>query len=482
MKNFEKVTLTELKGKVISFYNIINDADGWVNKNIDSDRGQHTSILLKNKRRIVRKISNSIDSKPVFALFGASQVGKSYLVKNILSVSGAPLEIKLGDKTIDFLKDINPPGTGAESTGVVTRFTIDIASDSVDFPVRSKLLNIKDIILIVCDSFFSDLKTIEDYPTAEDFKLFSMELGLRYGNISPIQEVLVEDDIFDIKDYFDKNFYKFSYYTKNINDSNYWFDVGKIIPFIPISNWVDVFSILWNNNSSYSDLFRVLIAELQKVNFASELFLGANSVIRGHGEILDVQRLKEIFVESEMTVVKDINDQVFEMNISLLSALSAEITLPCDSKLSDEKPFLKDTDLLDFPGSRSRLEHTMASVTLDAIPDLYLRGKVSYLFNKYSGDFEINNLLFCQNDKQLDVNELPALLNDWIRTNVGADASDREKNIASLPISPLFVIFTFFNNQLKFDTTNDDRQEIDYKWDTRFNRFFEQELVTLNHN
>ena len=31
-----------------------------------------------------------------FAVFGASQVGKSYLVKNLLSVDGAPLAITLG--------------------------------------------------------------------------------------------------------------------------------------------------------------------------------------------------------------------------------------------------------------------------------------------------------------------------------------------------------------------------------------------------
>ena len=47
----------------------------------------------------------------------------------------------------------------------------------------------------------------------------------------------------------------------------------------------------------------------------------------------------------------------------------------------------------------------------------------------------------------------------------------------------LFFIAFFFNNQLKYDTTNDfefanDAQKLNYKWDTRFNRFFENEIVT----
>lgn len=114
---------------------------------------------------------------------------------------------------------------------------------------------------------------------------------------------------------------------------------------------------------------------------------------------------------------------------------------------------------------------------------MLLRGKVSYLFNKYSDDFNINNLLFCTNDKQLDVNEIPTLLFNWISKNIGDNAFNRNNALKNATVPPLFVIFTFFNNQLKFDTTNDFDFEnfadkLNYKWDTRFNRFFENEIVT----
>ncbi len=482
MKNFEQQELSEFKQTAQSFYTSIDNADKWVVKNLENEQKESVSIKIKNQRRIVRKIIDSIDSKPVFALFGGSQVGKSYLVKNILSIDGAPLSIQLGGQQIDFLKDINPPGTGAESTGVVTRFTIDQVSPFEDFPIRSKLLNTKDIVLIICDSFFSDLKSIDYYPSSEEFAAHCNEMKQRFSGASASQEILVEDDVFDIKDYFDKTFYSFKYYTDKINESHYWFEIGKLIKKVPIDNWDEVFSILWCKNKSYSDLFKLLIQELRKIDFVQEVFLEANTVLRGHGEILDVQRLKELFVQSSNGKGKNKDGKNFEINISIISALSREVSLTFDPRLSDEKPFLNFTDLLDFPGARSRLEHTVDSITIEAIPDLFLRGKVAYLFNKYSGDYEINNLLFCQNDKQLDVNELPSLLNDWIINNVGSDAIDREKNLASLPVSPLFIIFTFFNNQLKFDTTNDDKEDISYKWNIRFNRFFEQELVTVNHD
>ena len=82
----------------------------------------------------------------------------------------------------------------------------------------------------------------------------------------------------------------------------------------------------------------------------------------------------------------------------------------------------------------------------------------------------------------MDVNEIPFLVNDWIVNNIGKNSDERENSIKDLPVSPLFVIFTFFNNQIKYDSTNDDKEDISYKWDTRFHRFFEQEVVTQNHN
>lgn len=56
-------------------------------------------------------------------------------------------------------------------------------------------------------------------------------------------------------------------------------------------------------------------------------------------------------------------------------------------------------------------------------------------------------------------------------------------HLGNLSVPPLFLIYTFFNNQLKYDTTNDDGflsidDKLDYKWNTRFVRFFENEIVT----
>lgn len=482
MHNIEKNKIDILKSNTDKLYTLFNEVDIWVSNNLKFEEKSSTSYKIKNSRRIVRKIYKSLDSKPVFALFGASQVGKSYLIKNLLSVNGAPLRISLGNEYFDFLKDINPPGVGAESTGVVTRFTIDQVADNLLFPVRIKLLDPKDLIIILCDSYFSDTNKIEKYTTIDDFKTLAELLEEKYTNNNNELSYLTQDDVFDIKEYFTKYFFNNTTIINNIDKSNYWLRIADLIHLVPADEWHTVFSVLWNKNSYLTTVFNLLINELSKINFSNVVFAKKESVLRGFGEILDVQRLKELLLEEKIIPILTHDNLNIELNLSRLSALSSELTLTIPVETSQTKPFLNNTDLLDFPGARSRLELNVETISDDSVPDMYLRGKVAYLFNKYSADYEINNLLFCQNDKQLDVNEIPSLLNDWITNNIGNNQEERERRISNLPISPLFIIFTFFNNQLKFDTTNDDKENIDYKWDNRFIRFFEKEIVTSNYN
>ena len=86
------------------------------------------------------------------------------LIKNILSEANMPFYIVDNDIKYDFLKEINPPGVGAESTGVVTRFTIDNPSPYSDFPIKIKLLTAKDLLIIFFDSFYLDQKRIKKFP------------------------------------------------------------------------------------------------------------------------------------------------------------------------------------------------------------------------------------------------------------------------------------------------------------------------------
>ena len=159
MKHYTEQEINLLLNNIQQSNNLLVDSVKWVESNLKHEDKHNLLLKLKNALNTFFRVSKSIGSKPVIAVFGGSQVGKSYLIKNLLSEKEQPFVIKNNNIEYDFLKDINPIG-GPESTGVVTRFTVNNEVKFEKFPIKIKLLNPKDILIIILDSFFLDLKRI----------------------------------------------------------------------------------------------------------------------------------------------------------------------------------------------------------------------------------------------------------------------------------------------------------------------------------
>jgi hypothetical protein len=483
MENYSTEKINEISQQLNTVIDCVSNGVSWGQKNLKFEDKEHFITELKNSKRKLLRINNSIETKSSIAVFGGSQVGKSYLIKNILSESQKPFYIVNNQNKYDFLKEINPPGVGAESTGVVTRFTIDQPSPFVDFPIKIKILSVKDLLTILFDSFYLDQKRIKRFPS-EDLIIARIN-EIEQLSTSHVENriVLSELDILDIKQYFDEYLAKHSLLFERLETTKYWYKISNCIERIQPNQLYKVFSILWDDNLLITNVFNQLLKVSSEIDFESVLFAPFDSVLRGKGEILDVKRLKELNTNTSKIIVQSNTGKQYEIDNSFLSALTAELVFQIPEELIRNKSFIQNSDLLDFPGARSRLAIENEDISVELIPEMLLRGKVSYLFNKYSDSFQINNLLFCTNDKQLDVNEIPTLLSFWIDKNIGETSDDRRNTLKNSTIPPLFVVFTFFNNQLKYDTTNDlDLSNLNYKWDIRFNRFFENEIVSPTNN
>ena len=476
MKNIKSNILENIGNCINQLTQNVEKSATWAQSNQDLRMDRDEILLLKESKMKLNRINNSINSKPVFALFGASQVGKSYLIKNLLSIDGNPLKIIFGNKSYDFLEKINPAGSGAESTGVVTRFTIDNVTTNTKYPVKANLISINDLVIILTDCFLNDVE-LNEIVVFDNFEDHLESLEKEFKNSDYHQDKLDENNIFEIRDYFKSNF-KTENLTRVLDGSNYWNRIGELISKIPPNRWIDIFSFYWDNNIEINNLFQLLNSDLEKLSYNKTIYLNESAVLRGGGEILDVTRVKEIFENDSTEQTVYCNDKEININTNRLSAVISEITLSVSEDLCDKKEFIRNTDLLDFPGARSRL--ILNKITKDETPLMYLRGKISYLFKRYSSNLEINNLLFCINDVQIEVNELPSILNEWISTNIGDSIDHRSAALSSLNTNPLFVIFTFFNNQLTYDSTNDENN-LDYKWDNRFIKFFKEGIISTNY-
>src|SRR5262245_15893629 len=120
--------------------------------------GQQAPSLISELQKVrnqSRKLARAARRRMCVGVFGPSQAGKSYLVSILASRDGRPMQARFGDKSYDFLREINPPGN-RESTGLVTRFGLGLSAGDKDFPVRVRLLTQTDIVKILGNSFLLD--------------------------------------------------------------------------------------------------------------------------------------------------------------------------------------------------------------------------------------------------------------------------------------------------------------------------------------
>lgn len=105
----------------------VDAAGQWVSENAETVVRNNTDPLLATLRasaRALRRAERAAHRKMCVGVFGPSQAGKSYLISALAMDTQGNLITTFEGTQCDFLKEINPEG-GKESTGLVTRFTID---------------------------------------------------------------------------------------------------------------------------------------------------------------------------------------------------------------------------------------------------------------------------------------------------------------------------------------------------------------------
>lgn len=471
---------------------LIEKSVNWVKEtaSMRGAKGENAHRSLIDFRRNLNKKKFALEGNPAAAVYGESQMGKSYLVASLLSENGKPFNIIDGQgNKYDFITQINPIGKGAESTSLVTRFSTDYEWKNPKFPVMARLLTPADIILVLCDSYYNDVKAkIDIAKKSETISEEVLSIFDKYNNKFVQQNLLVEDDILDIYDYFVSNF---STKATTVIHSVFFDKIPLIIDKVHPEEWCDVFSLLWNKNPFINEIFSELIKCYSLLNFSKEVYLPIDAILRDKGTVLDVARLHEIKgrhggsepdfrPDTEVLTFNNGQEKIVgNFSKSYICALTAELILQLPKESEKSKEFLCNTDLLDFPGARHRLGIHEEDIDAETIPNMLLRGKVAFLFNKYSNSEKINILLFCHSDRQSAQSIMPEMLDKWICDMIGKTSEDRNKFILTSKVPPLFVVSTMFNLDLQFDYNNDregNRSYMNSRWEKRFVKVLKREI------
>lgn len=507
-----------MSDRISNNINLLGASLSWI-KAHRPEQYEQKFMQLVPRRCELRNIEEANLENPAIAAYGESQKGKSYLMGNLLQNNGAPYMVKSNGKEYDFVHSINPIGDKNEATGVVTRFTSynrnpKLYSD--EYPVRMKVLSVGSLTTILIDGYFNDIIDREIY-SDEELKNKAEAIYNKYRDRQDIQEVIVEDDIFDIKSYLTK------FITANAQSiwkSNFFEKVALVIRKVPQSEWIDIFSVIWHNNQEISSLFSRLINTLSRLNFAKSIYLPIEAVLH-HGAnkntIMSVNCLNGLYQKDAEILYTDVYvrnasgsmARIDRFDKSEISALCCEVAFKVDSEYLDEnaqfffdpskdgepgymsrrtfdklngsvskKALFDNSDLLDFPGAKNR-ESLKQAYLANFDPEtqqanmvkLFLRGKVSYLFNHYSDARLINILLVCHDAEDVKVTTLYDTIDKWVGAYVGGDFQKRKATIELTGgIAPLFVIGTKFNIDMtqKSNADANNKAALEQRWQARF--------------
>ncbi len=477
----------ELTTNIHRQLNAIQKAFRWA-KNLPAVEQLEYKKKLINLRRELNKILYAVSEQCSTAAFGESQMGKSYLVSAMLSTPSHPFAVTDGLNHYDFISEINPSAANStiEATGVITRFTAHEHTGIPEGYLQVQLLSIPDIVLLLCEAYYNQI----DYTS--DCILSSADINEALDGISLSSTVVTdstivsEDQILDIAEYLKSSAIQkkcsnvlnsdiFSYFILNMphltNDA-----IRRIMP------------LMWNNDEYITRLWNDMLQTYQQLNYSSVVYARFDSVLKRKGTLLDVARLDEMYglpeavsseYEPETEVKLTANSPAITIRKSFFSALIAELCFVLPQQLVESHPFLNDLDILDFPGARRPEQIKQAKLGEGKnLSTVLRRGKVSYLFNKYSAAKRVSTLLFCHNNSMSGESSMGGLLDNWVRCNIGDNASQREQYVQMSSVPPLFIVGTWFNKDLDYqDELPSDRERLNERWQRRFCVVLEKEVL-----
>ena len=403
---------------------------------------QDGPVLARDCRRYLgtaRRLTSAVERPMCVGVFGPSQSGKSYLISALARVGTRPLIAEFDglEGGIDFVRQINPEGQNKESTGLVTRFSIRRQKTPAGFPVAMRILSQTDLVKILGNAYFSDCDlSEEEIPAAAQIAelLQAASASARPAPVDP----LCEDDIFDLQEYFEQRF-KSEPRIKALQASGYWAQAAELAPRLPLQERAKLWALLWGQAGDITGLYSSLYTSLEQLGFAGTAYCSLDAlvtmedgqILRRKDSIIDVDTLTGLGNSGSAALAITAPGRApVSLPRANVTALVAEIYIAMRER---PWPFFEHTDLLDFPGARSReitpAKYLKESATLER---LFLRGKVAYLFQRYCAEQELTSMLLCIGPGNQEVRTLPGIVKEWIDTTHGPDASTRAQNQTAL--------------------------------------------------
>ncbi|HEX9172518.1 MAG TPA: virulence factor SrfC family protein, partial [Telluria sp.] len=301
-----------------------------------------------------------------------------------------------------------------------------------------------DIVKILANSYVEDVAHPADDNPAE--QQADVEAAVDRARLSaPGQGTLTVEDMYDLEAYCHQSLSK-NARMASLKRAGYWNAASDLVPSMSPEARITFFSTLWEDLGSYTDIFRRLQAQLIRLKHAKVIYCEPCSLFAVAGadwnrqakSIIDVATLAELGRDTgDVIKVAPRNGVAVSVERAELAALVSELYIPLASQ---PHPFFASTDLLDFPGARSRQPLPRELIDGSAArSENFLRGKVAYLFERYSAERELSAMLLCVGPSNQEVVGLGELIDRWVELTHGRNAEERRQ----VPCTLFFVLTKF---------------------------------------
>jgi hypothetical protein len=408
--------------------------------------------------RLRRQASNLYRSSRVpvaAAVYGPSQVGKSLFVGRVLAPTSedySPLgrDEQNGEpgyfSQLSFDTDLNPQSGSNEATALVTRFTTKdriSANTPRDFPVMVRALTRAQWLRVLARGFSIECVASEKDWAPDELEALLQELNRRYP-----AEQIDRDWRMDLLDVYAS--------MRSCDPRGFKSDesvFSGLLSRYPLANEGYVAlaaNLFWSNWRSLTVLFLRIDSFLTKIRSSSADPRDPVVLLHWAGVrfLLDSQRAKVHERRSshcfrrvewaDFRLAQRSGWHVLEYHpgqgggdepLETIQAAMLELVVPIlPHRLSEDwRRVIEFIDILDIPGLRAGRQGSeqgkrSSAETLEEQMEIIKRGKVAYLFERYTDEMQIQTLLLLARGGNLEVtSQMKANLDRWGRARYGED-------------------------------------------------------------
>lgn len=396
---------------------------------------QDEQLTLLQLRRRARGLYSSASSPVAAAVYGPSQVGKSLFIGRVLSPipgeatalgrdepSGAADD--QGESRVSFDRDLNPRSGAFEATALVTRFTVaermSAAGADADHPVLVRPLSRAEWLCVLAKGFQVECAEREEPWTAPSVERLLERLAAEHPPQNP--EPSWRSDLLDAYAYArDSNSRVFRAAEHEINGL-----LGRY-PMSHEGYCLAAAELFWGGWRGLTELFRDVCGFLSRLQPRDD---GQGPLLftewRAVRFLLDSQRNESY----ETPNLKQVSWSEFRLHrtadgktlldrassdgpaekLEIVQSAMLELVIPVlPEKLHEDwRKVFKKMDLLDVPGIKpgkvgdEKGKRENADLREDQL-EIVKRGKVAFLFERYTAERQIQTLLLLVRAQNLNV-------------------------------------------------------------------------------